>query len=95
MRDKDIDAVIDCLKGRIDHWYATDLPLPRAATAKEIAEKLRLAGLGDAVTIKTFPSPATALAEARSRVRENDRIAVFGSFWTVAGVTEADINPHP
>lgn len=94
MRDKDIDAVIACLKGRVDHWYVTDLPLPRAATAAEIAEKLRLAGIEATGTIQTFASPAAALREARSRVGENDRITVFGSFWTVAGATDADINPH-
>ncbi len=92
MRDKDIDAVIARLKAHVDHWYVTDLPLPRAASAAEIAEKLRLAGAESVSTIQTFSSPMTALAQARSQAGENDRIAVFGSFWTVAGVAESEIN---
>jgi dihydrofolate synthase / folylpolyglutamate synthase len=92
MQDKDIDGVIAQLKGKIDHWCVTDLPLPRAATAAQIKEKLLAAGVvmseaaGAESSILTFDSPAAAFANAESRADENDRIAVFGSFLTVAGV---------
>jgi dihydrofolate synthase / folylpolyglutamate synthase len=92
MQDKDIDGVIAKLKGQVDHWCVTDLPLPRAATAAQIKEKLLNAGVvvsqmaGAESSIQTFGSPAEAFANAESRVDENDRIAVFGSFLTVAGV---------
>jgi dihydrofolate synthase / folylpolyglutamate synthase len=91
MHDKDIDGVIDQLKGRVDHWCVTDLPLPRAASAEQVKEKLLAAGIlpGPECSIETFASPAAAFANARSRAGENDRIAVFGSFLTVAGVMEA------
>lgn len=95
MQDKDIDGVIAQLKDRIDHWCVTDLPLPRAATAEQLKNKLLGAGIvpkdqaGAERTIETFASPADAFANARSRAGENDRIAVFGSFLTVAGVMEA------
>jgi dihydrofolate synthase/folylpolyglutamate synthase len=95
MQDKDIDGVIAQLKDRIDHWCVTDLPLPRAATAEQLKSKLLNAGIvpkdqaGAEQTIETFASPADAFANARSRAGENDRIAVFGSFLTVAGVMEA------
>ena len=94
MHDKDIDGVIAQLKDRVDHWCVTDLPLPRAATAEQLRQKLLAAGVvtsnvkGAEKTIETFPSPAAAFASARSRAGENDRIAVFGSFLTVAGVME-------
>jgi dihydrofolate synthase / folylpolyglutamate synthase len=92
MQDKDIDGVIAQLKGKIDHWCVTDLPLPRAARAAQIKEKLLAAGVviseaaGAESSILTFDSPAAAFANAESRADENDRIAVFGSFLTVAGV---------
>jgi dihydrofolate synthase/folylpolyglutamate synthase len=95
MQDKDIDGVIAQLKDRIDHWCVTDLPLPRAATAAQLKNKLLDAGIvpkdqaGAERTIETFASPAAAFANARSRAGENDRIVVFGSFLTVAGVMEA------
>jgi dihydrofolate synthase/folylpolyglutamate synthase len=37
----------------------------------------------------SFDSPAQAYANALSRAGENDRIVVFGSFLTVAGVMAA------
>lgn len=95
MQDKDIDGVIAQLKDRVDHWCVTDLPLPRAASAQQIRQKLLDAGIvpqaaaGAERTIETFATPAAAFASARSRAGENDRIAVFGSFLTVAGVMES------
>ena len=92
MLDKDIDGVIAQMKGRVDHWCVTDLPLPRAATAQQLREKLLAAGIVSSEevdaesTIRTFASPEKAFANAKERAGENDRIAVFGSFLTVAGV---------
>lgn len=92
MQDKDIDGIIAHLKGHIDHWCVTDLPLPRAAMAADIAEKLRQACDGQEqqteISIQSFASSAEAYANALSRAGENDRIVVFGSFLTVAGVME-------
>ncbi|MGV3743288.1 MAG: bifunctional tetrahydrofolate synthase/dihydrofolate synthase [Burkholderiaceae bacterium] len=94
MHDKDIDGVIAHLKKRVDFWYVTDLPLPRAASAVHIRERLLAAGCqaenssGESA-IQTFSSPAQAFNAALNRAAENDRIAVFGSFFTVAGVMEA------
>jgi dihydrofolate synthase/folylpolyglutamate synthase len=95
MLDKDIEGVIAHLKGKIDHWCVTGLPLPRAASAQQLKDKLLEAGVEPefkpdaACTIETFDSPAVAFANAQSRAGENDRIVVFGSFLTVAGVMEA------
>jgi dihydrofolate synthase/folylpolyglutamate synthase len=92
MLDKDIDGVIGHLKGVVDHWCVTDLPLPRAATAEQLREKLSAADVapsdqpGQECSITTFESPEQAYANAVSRAEENDRIVVFGSFLTVAGV---------
>ncbi|MBS1187702.1 MAG: folC [Burkholderiaceae bacterium] len=86
MQDKDIDGVIATMKARVQQWCVTDLPLPRAATAQQIAARLRAAGVAD---IRCFASPAEAYAYAFGSADENDRIAAFGSFWVVAGVTTA------
>jgi dihydrofolate synthase/folylpolyglutamate synthase len=94
LNDKDIEGVIAHLKDRIDHWCVTDLPLPRAETAAGLKQALLDAGVmpnfqvGAEKTIETFASPAEAFLNARKRAGENDRIAVFGSFLTVAGVME-------
>ncbi|HCE09801.1 MAG TPA: bifunctional tetrahydrofolate synthase/dihydrofolate synthase [Oxalobacteraceae bacterium] len=95
MQDKDIDGIIAKLKRQVDHWCVTDLPVPRAASAEQLKQKLLAAGVASGTgtdaeqSIHTFASPALAYANAVSRAEENDRIAVFGSFLTVAGVMAA------
>lgn len=88
MHDKDIAGVVKHLKGEIDHWCVTDLPLGRAASAEDLEKVLREAGVeeGPERSIKRFASPAEAFQDVLSRATEDDRIAVFGSFYTVAGV---------
>lgn len=92
MADKDIAGILAHLADRIDHWYLTDLPLPRAASAQSLVAELTKAGVRVSDTasaersIQCFATPADAYAAARSRATENDRIAIFGSFITVAGV---------
>jgi dihydrofolate synthase/folylpolyglutamate synthase len=92
MSDKDVLGVISHLKDKIDHWYLTGLPLDRAADTQYLADCLRQAGVkestdkGAECTIRHFPSPQEAFIEAKRIASENDRIVVFGSFLTVAGV---------
>jgi dihydrofolate synthase/folylpolyglutamate synthase len=88
MHDKDIAGVIEHLKGEIDHWCVTDLPSPRAATAQDLEAALRECGVTDGAdsSVTRFASPAEAFQDALNRATENDRIVVFGSFYTVAGV---------
>ena len=85
-------GVISHLKDKIDHWYLTGLPLDRAADTEYLADCLRQAGVQESVekgaecTIRHFLNPQEAFTEAKRIASENDRIVVFGSFLTVAGV---------
>ena len=93
MQDKDIDGVLAAMGEHVDHWCLTGLPSPRAATASELAAKVQIM-LDDKPdssehTVSIFDDPAQAFANAMSRAGENDRIVVFGSFLTVAGVMKA------
>ena len=90
MHDKDIDGVIAAMSEHVDHWCLTDLPSPRAASASELAAKVQIVQEEKAErSINIFADPAAAYANAISRAGENDRIVVFGSFLTVAGVMAA------
>lgn len=90
MIDKDIDGVIAAMSEHVDHWCLATLPSPRSATASELAAKVQLVQEEkDERTINIFDDPAAAYANAISRAGENDRIVVFGSFLTVAGVMAA------
>ncbi len=92
MADKDIAGVLAQLGDRIDHWCLTDLPQPRGASAESIKQLLLASGFkpgtgaGAESSVECFATPEKAYLNARSRAGENDRIAVFGSFLTVAGV---------
>lgn len=90
MHDKDIDGVIAAMSEHVDHWCLTTLPSPRAASASELAAKVQIVQADKAErTINIFEDPASAYANAISQAGENDRIVVFGSFLTVAGVMAA------
>jgi dihydrofolate synthase/folylpolyglutamate synthase len=84
LKDKDIEGVCRALKGRITRWYAASLEGPRAASADEVAAAIARSGTGGEVL--RFDSPRAAYAAAAGKAAENDRIAVFGSFLTVAEI---------
>ncbi len=88
MHDKDIPAILARIAATIDAWHFTDLPLPRAARATDLAEAYRALGLAQAhaVTIACHTDPQQALDAALADADPADRIVVFGSFHTVGGV---------
>ena len=93
MEDKDIGGVVAPMAEHIDHWCVTDLPSARAAASGNLRARLaalpKSAASGEDFSVNAFPDPAAAFANAMSRAGENDRIVVFGSFYTVAGVMAA------
>ena len=86
LRDKDVAGVVRLFKGRIDFWHLVDLAGPRALPAGRLAEIVVNENAGG--EIFEYSDPAAAFAAARARAGENDRIVVFGSFLTVAGVMQ-------
>ncbi|CAG2150971.1 bifunctional tetrahydrofolate synthase/dihydrofolate synthase [Cupriavidus plantarum] len=88
MQDKDIAGVLQHVGDKIDHWCLCDLPTERAASAADLLEKLEASGFeaGTDRSAACFASPELAYRDAIGRATENDRILVFGSFYTVAGV---------
>jgi dihydrofolate synthase/folylpolyglutamate synthase len=82
MADKDIDGVLKPLLNIVDYWYCTDLPTPRAASASDLAKRLRAFNKEALV----FMDPGAAYQAALDKAGEGDRILIFGSFYTVSGV---------
>ncbi|QDQ25336.1 bifunctional tetrahydrofolate synthase/dihydrofolate synthase [Chitinimonas arctica] len=83
MADKDIAAVAGLLRERIDVWHVATLDTPRAASAQQLADAILATG---AARVHVYATISDAYAAARSAAGENDRIAAFGSFYTVADV---------
>jgi dihydrofolate synthase/folylpolyglutamate synthase len=87
LKDKDMAGVAAALDPHIDSWLVAGIDAPRGATADELAQVLRKAGVHG--KIQTFKDIADALRYAYNAAGENDRIAAFGSFYTVAEVMAA------
>ena len=86
MRDKDLRGVLQPLLPLVDSWHVCSLPIERAATADELAERLRTLLAGRNLPVHTHADPRAALAAAVGAADPSDRIVVFGSFYTVGGV---------
>jgi len=82
LADKDAGGVIDAMAGRIDRWLVATPPSERAASASDVARLLEQRGLADRT--RAFATVESAFAAARQEAGSNDRIVVFGSFYTVA-----------
>lgn len=87
LADKDIAGVVEELQGEIDEWLVAGIAQPRGASAAQLAEIVSAHSHGAAVS--AFDNVAEALAHACRCAGENDRIAAFGSFYTVADVLRA------
>jgi dihydrofolate synthase/folylpolyglutamate synthase len=86
MRDKDIDGMVARLAPLVDAWYLCDLPLPRAASAEDLAALLTPRLPAGAAPPTRHASPSAALRSAMEAADPADRIVVFGSFLCVGGV---------
>jgi len=86
LRDKDIAGVVRALAGRITRWHLATLGGPRGTSAADLAAILVAAGVRSPVDL--HETPAQAFEAAREQAGEADKIAVFGSFHTVAEVMQ-------
>jgi dihydrofolate synthase/folylpolyglutamate synthase len=86
MRDKDLRGVLQPLLPLVDSWHVCSLPIERAATADELAQRLQELLAGRNLPVHTHADPQAALAAAVAAADPSDRIVVFGSFYTVGGV---------
>ena len=86
MADKDIDGIVEPLINSFDTWYALELAdVPRAMKASALAKKI--SSLTD-VDVHVISTIAIAFSDALSMMEKEDRLVVFGSFFTVAGLLE-------
>lgn len=88
--DKDIHSVVNILKDEFDQWLIAPLPVDRAAKIQQLHNILLHCGI-PAGKIHTFDHIQAAYKSALSQAQENDRIAVFGSFHTVAEVQKTTV----
>ena len=82
LKDKDIAGVITAVRQHVDHWLIAGIDAARGAPPAVLRRELKAAGVN--VPVTECASIAAACAQACDMAKENDRILVFGSFYTVA-----------
>lgn len=82
LRDKDIEASVRALHGRIDRWFVGGIEDRRGCTDAELAATLDRAQV--TAPVETCGSVADAFHRAVGQAGADDRVVVFGSFITVA-----------
>lgn len=91
--DKDIAGVVNALKGVVDEWHVGLIDHPRAATGAQM--QAVLTELVGSKLVIMYPDVAAAFQSVINRADdykanlENDKIVVFGSFFTVASVKQS------
>jgi len=89
LQDKDIQGVVQTLKDDIDFWLVCTVDSARAAPVDYLINEIHKAGFaGNGGTIYQFADCIAAYVFACERAGKNDRICVFGSFYTVSGVLQ-------
>jgi dihydrofolate synthase/folylpolyglutamate synthase len=83
LKDKDMAGVVAALKAAIAHWFIAGLEVGRGAPVEQLDAVLAAAGIEARTRCADI---AEAYAQACDMATENDRIVVFGSFYTVASV---------
>jgi dihydrofolate synthase/folylpolyglutamate synthase len=86
LKDKDMAGVVELMNAHVDVWLVAGINAPRGASSAELAQVLADATVRGEVL--QFADVAQALRFAYKAAGENDRIAAFGSFYTVAAVME-------
>lgn len=86
LADKDVNGVIDAVKNEIDTWYVASINHVRGALAADLAAVI--AEVMPIANIKIFDQAADAYQQACIDSSENDKIVVFGSFFTVSSVMQ-------
>lgn len=83
LADKDLPGSVQPLLPEVDHWYVAPLVTARAATLTQLTEALKTVG---AHSVISFDHVKSAYFAARDRAAPEDRILIYGSFYTVAEV---------
>jgi dihydrofolate synthase/folylpolyglutamate synthase len=90
LKDKDIEGVVASVTALLDEWFIAPLPGPRGADVERLVSALRAANVSAPVV--RCADVVAALQRARERAGPDDKILVFGSFYTVAAALRA-LNP--
>ena len=84
LEDKDVTAVVACLRSKVERWIVTDVTASRGQTAADLAIKLAAEG----VNAEVVADNAEAFELASDTAPSNSRVLVCGSFFVVGPVMQ-------
>lgn len=82
LADKDINGVVSAVATKIDAWYVADIHAARGAKASDL--RVKILTNTHSATVYLHADVALAIDAAYKNATKNDRIIIFGSFYTVA-----------
>lgn len=88
LADKDIAAVVDEMKSVADVWYVADLSISRGASADALARTILQTQ--PSASVYAFKTITEAYLAALVDAAAEDRLVVFGSFYTVGDILELE-----
>ena len=82
LTDKDVYSLIKPMAGIVDKWFCGTIGNERGMNSEEI--KTRMATVIDKKYISTYPNMDSAFYEAIKTLKKDDRLIIYGSFYTVS-----------
>ena len=86
LKDKDVYSLIKPMLNVIDEWHCGTIDNQRGMNSNEI--KTRMLSLVDKNSISTYDNMTDSIASAMSKLKPNDRLIIYGSFYTVSEFLE-------
>ncbi|RDH84844.1 MAG: bifunctional tetrahydrofolate synthase/dihydrofolate synthase [endosymbiont of Galathealinum brachiosum] len=86
LADKAVAEVLQAVLPEVDQWISAGLQVARGMSSKNMAQAVR--DVQSDVKLSVCENVTDACVKARTLAAENDRIIVFGSFYTVSEATE-------
>ena len=84
LEDKDVYSLVRPMKGSIDKWYCGTINNERGMNSKEI--EYRISSIVDKNCVLSYPSVVEAYSEAVQSLGKEERLVVYGSFYTVSEI---------
>ncbi len=84
LEDKSLDVILSPMRSCIDCWMLTSLEGERGQTSNQLAAKMTK--FDENLDYFCFDSPVSAYEQAKNHANSEDRIVIFGSFYTVGDI---------
>lgn len=86
LADKAVADVVQAMQAVVDEWFVAGLDIPRGLDAESMAKAVNASGAD--VKLSSQQNVTAACEQVIQRAQQDDRIIVFGSFYTVSAAVD-------